>query len=169
MHAECYRFVERMAKLIGPRHCVLEIGSRNVNGTVRPLFECTNYLGLDIAPGPGVDVVADAATWRPEEAEGSWYLQLFDLVVCTEVLEHTKDAAAICRTAHACLIPGGYLVLTAAGMGRAAHGADGGPKRIDEWYANVSPEQLRGWLRPFGTVLIEDDERVCDVRALAIK
>ena len=37
---------------------VLEVGSVNINGTVRDLFDRpNNYIGLDVAPGRDVDVV----------------------------------------------------------------------------------------------------------------
>lgn len=161
MHAECYRFVERVANLLGAQDSVLEIGSRNVNGSVRPLFPSAEYTGIDYRSGPGVDIVANAEAYRPS--------CLVDLVVCTEVLEHACNADAICQTAYEALKPGGVLILTAAGRGRAAHGTDGGQLDNGEWYANIDEGHLRSWLKQFGTVLIEVDDVVCDVRALAIK
>lgn len=38
---------------------VLEIGSLNINGSVRDFFTNCQYLGIDIAPGRGVDVVCE--------------------------------------------------------------------------------------------------------------
>ena len=37
---------------------ILEIGSYDVNGTIRNLFASENYVGVDLVEGPGVDVVA---------------------------------------------------------------------------------------------------------------
>ncbi|MDB0050250.1 hypothetical protein N9F31_02215, partial [Pseudomonadales bacterium] len=37
---------------------VLEIGSYDVNGSIRSLFNAQNYVGVDLVEGPGVDVVA---------------------------------------------------------------------------------------------------------------
>jgi hypothetical protein len=67
---------------------VVEIGGRNVNGSVRELFhpECA-YLSTDIAPGDGVDIVADGASLSLDIAA--------DLVVCCEVLEHASNADAV--------------------------------------------------------------------------
>jgi hypothetical protein len=88
---------------------------------------------------------------------------------CTEVLEHTPDGAAVCRTAFDALGPGGVFVVTAAGPGREPHSAaDGGPLRDGEYYANVPPETLRAWLAPFACVLV-DTSAAGDVYALAVK
>lgn len=164
MHAEALEFVARWTRQLGPRLDVLELGSRNVNGSVRTLFgSAQRYVGIDCRTGPGVDIVADAATWRPPEGE-----PLFDLVVSTECLEHAADAAGICRTAWESLGAGGVFLLTAAGPKRAPHGADGGSVQPGEFYANVHPEHLRLWLAPFALAVLEEHERG-DLYAVAVK
>jgi len=35
----------------------LEIGSLDINGSVRQFFDGGSYIGLDVAPGHGVDIV----------------------------------------------------------------------------------------------------------------
>ncbi len=68
---------------------ILEVGSRDVNGTMRPFLVslgARHYLGVDIEPGPGVDRVCDVAS-LPSELAG----QCFDVVVTTEMLEHVRD------------------------------------------------------------------------------
>jgi hypothetical protein len=35
----------------------LEIGSLNINGTVRNAFTSSEYVGVDVGSGPGVDIV----------------------------------------------------------------------------------------------------------------
>lgn len=66
---------------------VLEVGSLDVNGSVRSLFS-GEYLGVDMRDGPGVDQVVNAhaleAAFPPDR-------RAFDVVVSTEMLEH--DAA----------------------------------------------------------------------------
>lgn len=126
---------------------MLEIGGRNINGSIRPLFGA-DYTALDLAPGPGVDIVADAATWEPGET--------FDAVVCCEVLEHTPDAEAIVATMGKAVGPGGSLIITAACPDRAPHSAvDGGPLRPGEFYRNVDPTDLSRWLRAIGTCEVD--------------
>ena len=36
---------------------VVDIGSMDVNGTYRHLFPAWRYIGVDMEPGPGVDIV----------------------------------------------------------------------------------------------------------------
>lgn len=65
---------------------VLEIGSQNVNGSLRPLVERhqpTWYVGTDIAPGAGVDLPCASLM-----LDGIFQFHIFDLIICTEVLEH---------------------------------------------------------------------------------
>jgi SAM-dependent methyltransferase len=129
----------------------LDIGGADVNGTARRWFpEITTWFGLDIAPGPGVDIVADATTWRggwaaEVRAPGLlWALPAFDIVLCTELLEHVKDWPAVLETIHAALVPGGHAFITCASTGRRPHGARG---ELDppagEHYANVNPDEMR--------------------------
>lgn len=141
MHPEARAYVE--ARRSDERLAVLEIGGRWINGGVRDLFPNAHpYVSLDIVAGPLVDVVANAATWEPDRT--------YDLVVCTEVFEHTPQWPQILRTAAAACRPGGRLVVTMAGPGRVEHGADGGPVLEGEYYANVDPEDLRRELAASG-------------------
>jgi len=64
---------------------VLEVGSMNVNGSVRPFVESlkpASYEGIDIAAGPGVDRVYDVSHGLK--------LMAYDLVISTEMLEHAE-------------------------------------------------------------------------------
>ena len=166
MHAEAMSWLQTIRRaLLGRRDVVCELGSRDVNGSPRELFtDAVVYVGVDMVEGPGVDVVADAAGWTPDP----WLR--FDLVVCTEVLEHAFGAPDICANAHRLLRPGGVFVITAAGPKREPHsGIDGGPLREKEFYGNVRVEELRGWLGLFAAVLIDQSGDGRDVYALAIK
>jgi hypothetical protein len=60
---------------------VLDVGSLDVNGSVRGLFAGA-YTGLDLRPGPNVDVVADVDTWVTGH---HW-----PVVISTEMLEHCR-------------------------------------------------------------------------------
>lgn len=163
MHDEAFAWVYA--------HCtsepveVLDIGGRNVNGSIRDLFPgATRYIAVDIREGDGVDVVADAATWVPD--------QEYDVVVSTETFEHTDVWPQICNTAFKALKSGGKLVLTMAGPGRPEHSAvDGGPLRPDEYYGNVDGQDLRDALEAVGFKQVVIDCRVspADTRAVATK
>lgn len=162
MHAEAYAWVAGHAT--SDNVAVLDVGGRNINGTVRDLFPgATPYVSLDILPGDGVDIVADAAVWEPNRE--------YDVVVCCEVFEHTDAWPQICRTAFAALQPGGTLILTMAGPGRPAHSAiDGsGSLRPDEHYGNVATDDLAAVLAAAGFVDIVTDYQPspADTRAVA--
>jgi SAM-dependent methyltransferase len=122
---------------------VLDLGGRDINGSIRDLLPAATWTGLDVEAGPGVDLVHDATRPWPEGFDR------FDLVVCTEVLEHVEKWAALLRTAAHALEPGGpeVLFVTCASTGRRPHGASG---EMDpppgEWYANVPPGLLEARL-----------------------
>lgn len=158
MHAEAFEFIRRHATT--EPVAVLDVGGRDINGTPRPLWPAADpYRILDIAPGPGVDIVADAATWTPD--------RLYDIAVCAEVFEHTDVWPQILKTTHGALRPGGLLILTMAGPGRAPHSAvDGGPIRDGEYYQNVDPDDLQ-WLLALGWRDVDVDVLGHDVRATA--
>jgi SAM-dependent methyltransferase len=150
MHAAAFAYVQAESAWLQTAERVLEIGSRNINGTIRPLFpHATHYIGIDIAPGPDVDLVANGATYVPEAD--------CDVVVCCEVLEHTPEAEAIVVNAVLrCLKPGGMCIITCAGPMRKPHSAvDGGAVRDGEYYRNVHPEDFQTWLRPFKHLIDE--------------
>lgn len=175
MHQGAYRFIEWAVQRLPARKKVCELGSRTViwdnhafahNGLVRPLFTAAErYIGVDIREGINVDVVGNAADWRPNPPE------LFDTVVCCETLEHTPEGKEICQTAFDILEPGGVCLITAAGPGRNTHSCvDGGPNLYPgEYYRNVSPGMLAPWLAPFEFFFTDVLTTPTDIYALAVK
>jgi len=145
---------------------VLDLGGRDVNGTPRSLFpNAVVYRVLDIADGPGVDVIANAATWTPDGE--------YDVVLSTECFEHAAEWPRICATAFKALAEGGLFVATMAGPGRPVHsGVDGGPVLYaGEHYGNVDPDALRAVLAEVGftDVTVDQQWAPCDVRCAARK
>jgi len=139
---------------------VLEIGSYNVNGSVRSLFPGVRYMGIDRRPGLGVDLVCDAREADFDEA--------YDLVLSTEALEHDPEPQQIVRCAWRALRPGGVLLLTAASPERAPHGCDGGFVGT-EHYAGISPAAMRAMLQDWQDVVIEHHPERGDVYARAVR
>jgi SAM-dependent methyltransferase len=158
MHIEAYAYAVR--HLSGKRFGdVVEVGSRDINGSVRPLIDCKTYTGIDLAAGPNVDVVGDAFDMRHP----------CDLAVCMEVLEHEPRAEALVAHMASWLRPGGAMLVTAAGPGRAPHSAhDGGGLRPGEHYANIDPADLAAWLEAAGLDAAVDHAGE-DVRAWAVR
>jgi SAM-dependent methyltransferase len=68
---------------------VVEVGSNDVNGSLRPIltqWTPAEYVGIDIEPGPGVDVICPAENMLERFGKES-----FDLVISTCVLEHIRN------------------------------------------------------------------------------
>jgi len=94
---------------------VLEIGSYDVNGSIRSLFDTEHYVGVDLVAGPGVDVVADGQSVDYPDAT-------FDAVLSCEVFEHNPFWQETFENMHRMLKPGGLLIMTCASRGRREHG-----------------------------------------------
>lgn len=99
---------------------VLEVGARDYNGTVRSLiepFRPASYVGVDMLSGPGVDVVC-----RAEELVARFGGASFDVVVATELLEHTQRWRDVVSNLKNVTAPGGILLLTTRSKGFPFHG-----------------------------------------------
>jgi hypothetical protein len=143
MHADAYAFVADAARRYRAAAPVLEIGARNINGSIREVLPAEGYVGIDLRPGPGVDLVTDARVFVPGP--------VFATVVCCEVLEHTAAADEIVAAGGEALEPGGLLIVTCAGAGRAPHSAvDGGPLGAGEYYRNLSLAEVTAWAAEAG-------------------
>jgi SAM-dependent methyltransferase len=98
---------------------VLEVGSIDVNGSVRPQIEAlgpAEYVGIDMRPGRGVDIICDAAVM--DQRFGA---DAFDVVISTELLEHAREWQKIVHNFKYVLRPGGLLVVTTRSYGVDFH------------------------------------------------
>ncbi len=160
MHPEAFNFMRQFTTL--DPLSVIEVGSRDINGTARPLFPNAQWIGLDLYPGPAVDVVCDMMDYTPDA--------LVDLVVCCEVLEHAEGWAAMVHRMATWIKPGGRLLITCAGTGRKPHSHhDGGELRPGEYYGNISSTDLMIEVWAAGLVGIIDRELRKDTQVAARK
>lgn len=129
MHASVRDFIARELPLIqGPRVC--ELGSYDVNGSARPqvaVLKPVEYVGVDLRPGPGVDVVCDVCCGGLAGRYGA-----FDLVISTETLEHVQSWPLFVRAMKRLCKPGGHILLTARSPGFALHDFPGDYWRFTE-------------------------------------
>lgn len=96
---------------------VLEVGSFNVNGSPRPLFsDALTYLGIDLAGGPGVDIVMDAC-----DLSTAWPSVAFDTALCCETLEHCLRPWIVLDEMKRVLRPRGYLWISTPTFGFPLH------------------------------------------------
>ena len=129
---------------------VFEIGSLDVNGSVREFFRPTDYVGVDLVPRPGVDVVGQGEDVRLNRE--------FDVAVSTECLEHNPKYMETFENMVRHVRPGGMVLFTCASTGRPEHGTErsdsgdspGTRARGWNYYKNIESEDLSGF--PFESV-----------------
>lgn len=96
-------------ELLGPGAVIYDIGSKDARG--RYAFgsppDGTKVVCVDIAPGPGVDVVADAQDMR-RVADGA-----ADGVLLVSMLQHVPNPHRVAAEVHRILKPGGVLYASA--------------------------------------------------------
>lgn len=138
------------------RQCrVLELGSRDADGSMREWFDHCQYVGVDVLPGKGVDQVVLPAHYAASS-------ETFDTIVCCEWLEHDPLWAETLENARRLLKPGGLLIVAAASAGRARHARCGQDAQPMDYYRNLGAEDIRalpGWLTHFEAhYLVEDTQ-----------
>lgn len=170
MHSEVFDHVTKVKKLFPEfflEKKVLEIGSLDINGSVRPFFIACEYTGLDLGEGKGVDVICPIAEYIfPEE---------FDVVISTECGEHSRTWHQDLIQMYNNLKPNGLLIYTAAGPNRHEHGTSrttpGDAPFTNDWYRNIDIADFRNAL-PSDLFSIQELKLVrgdCDITFYGIK
>jgi len=92
---------------------VLDIGSQDVNGSYRSLFDAPkwNYLGIDLAAGRGVDIVMTSPYRLPAATASA------DLVISGQTFEHVEYFWLTWLEILRVLKPGGMVFLIAPSRG----------------------------------------------------
>lgn len=141
MHPDAYSFCASIVEKTDPFRdtplWALDVGGANVNGTARELWPRANWVVLDKEIGDDVDIVADITTDEGMTDFDKDMIKLFDrdpvllpnerfdLVLCTEVLEHEKHWVGVVDFCVEMMGNNGHLVLTCAGPNRQPHRPDG--------------------------------------------
>ena len=117
MHLEEIRFIELTRDFFIQRKDikVLEIGSYDVNGSIRGLFENTDYTGVDMTDGPGVDMVGSGHTIN-------FIDESFDILISCECFEHNPYWVETFLNMHRMTKKNGLVVVSCASRGRLEHG-----------------------------------------------
>ncbi|MGF1569124.1 MAG: glycosyltransferase [Nodosilinea sp.] len=143
-HPEQQRFFkdigQRFPEYFQANQQVLEVGSQNINGTVRDFFpENTTYLGIDIGPGKDVDLVIPGELIQLPPA---WA----DVAISTECFEHASTWPQILENMIRITKPSGLVLLTFAGFGRPTHGTLDSDLSLSPftgtYYKNLIPDDI---------------------------
>ena len=121
---------------------VLEVGSMDVNGSVRSLFtDTTRYVGVYFREGAGVDIVMNCHSLKFKDHE-------FSVVVSTEMIEHDEAFWLSIQEMGRVLKPGGHLMITSRGNGFGQHG-------YPDDYWRFMPSSFPSLIRLAGCEVIE--------------
>jgi len=128
---------------------VIEVGSKYVNGSVRPLIEKflkpKEYIGVDLEEGKFVDVVLDA-----EKLVDHFGKESFDIVVSTELLEHVTNWRSVINNMKEILKKDGYIYITTRSKGFPYHAYP-----YDFWRYEV--DDMKKIFEDFEIIKIESD------------
>lgn len=158
MHQSVIDWTHTMVSTFGlnaEERSTLEMGSYDVNGSVRPFFG-PNYVGVDVEKGPGVDIIGTAH-------DVPFLDDTFDTVVSTEMLEHDPNPRRSVEEAARVLKPGGLFLVTTRGIGYPYHYPP------DYW--RFTPEAIGLLVRDAGFdawQTFEDDPKTPGVFAIAM-
>jgi SAM-dependent methyltransferase len=94
---------------------VLEIGSLDINGSVRPYFHDCDYTGIDLGEGKGVDLICAGQ-------DASWKQGTFDVVISCEAMEHNPFWQETWINMLRLVKNTGLVIMTCASIGRQQHG-----------------------------------------------
>lgn len=140
MHAEAREWIVASILAHGgpPISSVLELGSQDINGSIRPFFGAgCRYVGIDVFDRPGVDWVGLAHDYP----ERGWNGEEFDALLSTECLEHDPYWKQTI-TANAALVRvGGLVAITCASYKRPPHGVDHDTP-TPGYYRNLGEQEL---------------------------
>jgi hypothetical protein len=123
---------------------VLDVGSLDINGNNRYLFDDCDYIGLDVVEGKNVDVVCIAHEY--EDVDG------FDVVLSTNALEHDMFYPLTLKKMVSLLKPNGLMFFSVAnswkehGTERTSPENSGTSKMGSEWenyYKNLTSNDIK--------------------------
>lgn len=116
MHDTAYRYGQIFYDQYIPK-CqnvqVVEVGSQNVNGGLREIFNTpyTHFTGLDFVPGPGVDHILEDPYTMPYPDNS------LEVILCSSVLEHCDMFWLLFLDMARALKPGGLIYINVPSNG----------------------------------------------------
>ncbi len=108
-------FVKIVLKDYFKNKCVLDVGSGDINGNNKFLFENCNYNGNDVIKAENVTIVSKTKDLPFED-------NYFDTIISTECFEHDPEYTESFLKIYKMLKPDGLFTFTCASIGRPEHG-----------------------------------------------
>jgi SAM-dependent methyltransferase len=141
-HQQQFDFVSGIASFFPNNfaNCkVLEVGSLDINGSVRQFFTDCEYIGIDLGQGRGVDVVCQGQDYDAPD-------NTFDTVISCECFEHNPAWVMTFVNMYRMTKPGGLIVMSCATTGRAEHGtkrtSPADAPFCDDYYKNLTEQDF---------------------------
>ncbi|MDR0373382.1 MAG: class I SAM-dependent methyltransferase [Nitrososphaerota archaeon] len=154
-------FIENMKTEDFKAKRILEIGSKNVNGSIRPLIQNFStpkeYIGVDVSSGNMVDLVLPV-----EKIAIHFGVESFDLLISTELLEHVEDWRVAIQAMKATVKRGGYIAITTRSKGFGYHGYP-----FDFWRYEI--EDIKKIFSDFEIIVLKKDYEAPGVFLIAKK
>jgi len=127
---------------------VLEVGSLNINGSVRQFFEPDQYIGCDLGEGAGVDIVCQGH--ELPYPDGS-----FDVVISCECFEHDQHWEKTFQKMIDLVRKDGLIIFSCATIGRPEHGttrtSPADAPFTNDYYRNLREEDFEQFKSSFNS------------------
>jgi SAM-dependent methyltransferase len=118
MHPEAKEFTLFVKKILTDffiKKNVLDVGSGDINGNNRLLFEQCNYIGNDLIKAKNVTIVCKTKDLPAQN-------NTFDTIISTECFEHDPEYKESLKKIYDILKPDGLFCFTCASTDRPEHG-----------------------------------------------
>jgi SAM-dependent methyltransferase len=171
-HVEQIKFCKKIQNLFPEQfqnRLVLDVGSLDINGNNKYLFDNCVYLGLDIGEGKNVDIISKGHELTIPD-------NTFDTIISTECFEHDMFYEKTLRNIYRMLKPGGFFIFTCATTGRPEHGTrrttpqDASLLPVDDnwsdYYKNLTEDDFNhvfDFKTEFSSYKFETELNSCDI------
>ena len=142
-HKQQFDFVQFVASLYPSNFKnakVLEVGSLDINGSVRQFFTDCDYIGIDLGEGKGVDVVCEGQEYDAPANS-------FDTTISCECFEHNPEWLLTFVNMYRMTKPGGLIIMSCATTGRPEHGTrrttPNDAPFCGDYYKNLTEQDFR--------------------------
>lgn len=153
MHLGCFSFFEccQLANLTeNSVPSILDIGSYDINGSLKYLFPNSDYTGVDLAEGPNVDVVESGDKYNTDKR--------YDITLSCECFEHNPQYLQTFQNMIYLTKANGLVVFTCATTGRPEHGTKNTSPHSSLASQEVSSDYYKN--------LVKEDFDQCDLNAI---